>query len=495
MQLVSFILFITFSAAVFSQEDISSTDAGPYRKTSTSKHEMRLINSGTASLYARVDMIRRAKKSIDLETYIFKPDLAGKIILKELMEAAKRGVKVRVLVDKSPMDFKLNDHIAQVMKEHKIEVRFYNAAPILKVSSIQFRNHRKLMVRDGEEAITGGRNIADEYFDLSPKFNFLDRDATVEGEIVSSMGQTFENFWNSRLTEIPKKPEVPVENVHGEGDSLYQSRLYEYEKKEKEAWLLFTPDEGVEKILKLLETEGKESFLEHKKLICPEVAFASDREGASFKESLNREKYSSKYRLLRQEIFKWLDEKLQDEMILDTPYFLNNTVTEKLLYYLQKKKAKIKLFTNSLASTDAIPVSTVFGSSITEFTAHDNFKAFVYKGKYSNERKMSNKAVKSATWGTHSKSMVFSKDAFMIGSFNIDNRSSYYNTELALFCSGSKELTDDVRNNIEKRMDNSYKLDANGVGEDCDVHAEVGTLKKMMYYLLKVPSHLLQDLL
>lgn len=464
----------------------------PYAKTSKKEHQMRVINSGIASLHARVDMIRRAKKSIDLESFIFNPDLAGKVILKELAEAAKRGVKVRVLVDKSPTAFKMNEYIAEAMKEHNLEIRYYNPAPIYKLSSVQFRNHRKLMVMDGEEAITGGRNVADEYYDLSKDFNFLDRDITVEGEVVKSMNQTFDNFWDSKLVEIPKKVEEPYRqpDVYGE-DPHYRGKKYYYDKHKKFAKSLFEPDEEVEKILKVLDKEGKESFLENEKRTCPEVTFASDREGASFTESLNPEKYKAKYRLLQKEILKWMEHKIKDEVVIDTPYFLNNSVTDKLFNYLEQKKANVKLFTNSLASTDAIHVSTVFNDSVTSFNAHDNFDAFVYKGRYSGEREVHDDEVKNATWGTHSKSIVFSDEAFMIGSFNIDNRSSYYNTELAVFCSGSPELTKDVKSNIQKRMENSFKLDS----DDCDVNADVGFFKQAMYYLLKIPSHMFEHLL
>jgi len=453
---------------------------------------MRVINSGIASLYARVDMIRRAEKSIDLESFIFNPDLAGKVILKELAAAAKRGVKVRVLVDKTPMSFKMNEHIAEVMKEHNIEIRYYNPAPVYKLSTIQFRNHRKLMVRDGEEAITGGRNIADEYYDLSKEFNFLDRDITVEGSVVKSMNDTFDNFWDSKLVEIPKKIEEPTPQpeVYGE-DPDYRSKKYYYDKAQKHARSLFEQDAEVDRVLKLLEKEGKESFLEYEKRTCPEVTFASDREGASFKESLNPEKYRAKYRLVQQEILKWMEHKIKDEVVIDTPYFLNNSITDKLFNYLEQKRARVKLFTNSLASTDAIHVSTVFNDSVTSFNNQDNFNAYVYKGKYSGERKIHDEEVEKATWGTHSKSIVFSDEAFMIGSFNIDNRSSYYNTELAIFCNGSPELTHDIRHNIQRRMENSFKLDS----DDCDVNADVSFLKKTMYYLLKIPSHLFEHLL
>jgi cardiolipin synthase C len=467
----------------------------PYRVTSKEKHEMRVVNSGIASLYARVDMIRRAKKSIDLETFIFNPDTSGKIILQELAAAAKRGVKVRILVDKSPSQWKMTENYAKVIKEQGIDIRYYNDSTILSPSSVQFRNHRKLMVRDGEEAITGGRNIADEYFDVSKRFNFLDRDVTVEGDVVKSMDKTFDNFWNSKIVKEPVLPERPYP-YGGEGqDPDYNAKLYYFEKAEKEASTLFRPDEETIKTLKRVELTGQTNFLENEKRNCPEVTFATDREGATFKESLKSEQYSKKYRLLRQEISKWMDEKIKDEVILDTPYFLENSMSEKLISYLQSKKTKVKLFTNSLASTDAIHVSTVFNDSVMNYTPFEDFKAYVYKGNYSGETKLDDEDVKKATWGTHSKSMVFSTDAFMVGSFNFDNRSSYYNTELAVFCSGSPELTADITNNIHKRVENSIKLDNNGDMDCNEVHPEVSALKKALYYIIKIPSHMFQHLL
>lgn len=487
MKFVTFIfLFLTFDLFA----ETSSTDEAPYRVTSTENHDMRVVNSGLASLYARVDMIRRAKTSIDLESFIFNPDTAGKIILNELAAAAKRGVKVRILVDRSPSQFQLNEHYAKAIKAQGIDIRYYNPASVFQLSKVQYRNHRKLMVRDGEEAITGGRNIADEYFDLSKSFNFLDRDATVEGEIVKSMDGTFENFWNSEMAEVPGEPRRPTPNGGMKNDTSYQQRLNQFERMKKKAGELFQADEETEKALKLVEESGKENFFRNEKHPCPKIAFASDREG-------NRSgKEGETYRLLRKEISKWMDEEIKDEVVLDTPYFLPSPLTQKLLDYLQSKKAKVKLFTNSLASTDAIHVAAVFNDSVMSYTPYDEFKAFVYKGNYSGEQNLPEET-KNAAWGTHSKTIVFNDSAFMVGSFNLDNRSNSYNTELAVFCSGSPELTTEIKTNIMKRMENAVPLDSNGdptCGQEGAL-PEVGFFKKLMYYLVKIPSHMFEDLL
>lgn len=480
-------------------------DIEPYRKYSNQKHDMRIINSGMASLYARVDMIRRAETSIDLESYIFNTDNAGKIILKELVAAAKRGVKVRILVDKFFGVFKLDEYYAQELKKHGIEVRYYNASSIFKFSTFQSRNHRKLMVRDGKEAITGGRNIADEYFDLSKDFNFLDRDATVEGEIVQTMNESFERFWDSPLTQIPTgKVDPPDRWDYERGESFdsfnYEFDLRKHERRVKEAEEALAPNEEHDKILKFAEEEGKKMLLSNDKHECPEVAFASDKEGAGFFERLKPKKYDLKYRHLRREITNWMEEKADpdEEMIFDTPYFLHNSVSDKISQLLEQRRSKISVMTNSLASTDAIPVATVFSDTIRRFTPLKNFKAYVYKGYPPKETKLMDESIEEASWGTHSKSIVFNDDSFMVGSFNLDNRSSFYNTELSIFCSGSEELTKDVKDNIKLRMTDSHSLDQKGdVEDECeDFNPQgLGFFKRAMYWLLKIPSHLIQSLL
>lgn len=500
MKLWAWIITIILGAAaiaVLSPEN----DVAPYRKYSNQKHDMRIINSGMASLYARVDMIRRAEKTIDLESYIFNTDNAGKIILKELVAAAKRGVKVRIMVDKFFGVFKLDEFHAQELKKHGVDVRYYNASSIFQFSTFQSRNHRKLMVTDGKEAITGGRNIADEYFDISKKFNFLDRDATIEGEIVETMQESFNRFWDSPLTQIPPdKVEPPRKDPFSNNDFQYENDLRFYNEKVKEAAEALAPDKKHDEILEYAMTEGKEMFLANGKHECPEVAFASDKEGAGFFERLRPKKYDIKYRHLRREIMNWMEAKARpdEEMIFDTPYFLPNSVSDKLTQLLEQRRSKVSVMTNSLASTDAIPVATVFSDTIRRFTPFKNFKAYVFKGHFPQETKLMSEEVENSTWGTHSKSVVFNDDSFMVGSFNMDNRSSFYNTELSIFCSGSKALTDDVKDNIKLRMGGSHGLDQDGEIEDeCeDLNPNgLGPIKKALYWLLKIPSHLMQSLL
>lgn len=472
-------------------------EKAPYRVTSTTPHDMKIINSGSASLYARLDMIKRAKHTIELETFIFSKDTSGRAIMKELVAAAKRGVKVRVLIDKAIINIKYDAYDAKFLKENGVDLRFYNDSSILNLSTTQYRNHRKQMIIDDNEVITGGRNISDEYFDLNKDFNFLDRDATVEGPVVSTMRETFDKFWNSKMTETPKLPTEPEPyhpSVDG-GDAKYENEMAYYKKKTREARALLNNSEEDENKIKFIMEAGKEAFdKDTKKHACPEISFATDREGAGFVASLS-DRYHKRYRHLRKEISKWMKDKTTNELMIDTPYFLNNNFTEDIDKKL-KNNIKVTVFTNSVASTDAIHVASVFNGSINQFTPSENFTAYTYKGVTADEGKTYNDRIRDGVWGTHSKSMVFNDNAFMIGTYNMDNRSSHYNAEMAIFCSGSKELTADVKNNIIHRTTKSNRLNAEGLPDDCSgLFGEVKTKKKLFYYLLKIPSYFLQSLL
>lgn len=497
LKIIILIMLVILSFSLTAEDQTEdSREKPPYRETSTTPHDMRIINSGSASLYARIEMIRKAETSIELETFIFNKDTAGRLILKELLEAAKRGVKVRILVDKATINIKLNEYDAQLLKENGVELRFYNDSSILNLSTVQYRNHRKLLLVDDKEVITGGRNIADEYFDLSERFNFLDRDASVEGPIVKTMRESFDKFWKSEMTETPKPVKVPEPyhpSVEG-GESKYEHELSEYNKKTAAAKNLLVPNSEDEKKLSFVLDTGKEKLNEMNKYPCPEISFATDREGAGFLASLN-ERYNRRYRYLKKEISKWMKDKITSELTIDTPYFLDNNFTSDIGAQLSKK-VKVNVFTNSVSSTDAIHVASVFNDSINQFTPNENFSAYTYKGKFSEDGKVYSDAIKNATWGTHSKTMVFNENSFMIGTYNMDNRSSTYNTELAVFCSGSKPLTDDVLNSIKKRMSGSNKLNTDGVPDDCSgLLGEASPSKKLLYYLIKVPSYFLQSLL
>ena len=205
------LLCVAISTSANARESIDlNSFKYPYLVEHARGNQVMVLNSGIASFQKRLDLIRQAKKSIEIEYFIYSIDTAGRLFTQELIKAAKRGVKVRIIVDKSLPIFELNKYYAKALKANNVEVKYYNDASIIRFSTFQFRSHRKLFVIDDKIAITGGRNLADEYYDLSGKFNFLDRDILVEGPIVKTMRETFEKFWTNKITVTPKFPKKPV---------------------------------------------------------------------------------------------------------------------------------------------------------------------------------------------------------------------------------------------------------------------------------------------
>src|SRR5690606_22588539 len=143
------------------------------------RHYALLLDYGQDALVSRLDLIRSAQRSIELQTYIFDEDDAGHLILDELMAAVRRGVRVRVLVDQLSA-LRQVDTLAALASAHvNFELRIYN--PVLGRARITYpmyawaaaccwrrlnqRMHSKLLLVDGLVAITGGRNYQDDYFD------------------------------------------------------------------------------------------------------------------------------------------------------------------------------------------------------------------------------------------------------------------------------------------------------------------------------------------
>lgn len=200
-----------------------STPAAP-------RHYALLLEYGQDAFVARLDLFRSAQRSIDVQTYIFDEDDAGRLTLEELLAAARRGVKVRVLIDQLSA-LRRVDTLAGLATAHRnFEVRIYN--PVLGRARISYpqyvlaaaccwkrlnqRMHSKLLVIDGKVAVTGGRNYQDDYFDWSDEYNFRDRDVLVAGPEVGAMQQNFDAFWASRRA-------VPIERLADVGDFLLRN--------------------------------------------------------------------------------------------------------------------------------------------------------------------------------------------------------------------------------------------------------------------------------
>jgi phosphatidylserine/phosphatidylglycerophosphate/cardiolipin synthase-like enzyme len=172
----------------------------------------RLISSGHVSLQIRLKLIEGAQSSIDVQTYQFRGDRSGFLIMRALRDAAARGVRVRVLVDDLYTD---GDDLLRLSLAARdgVDVRLFNpfsfgrdsialrmVGALFGDERLHRRMHNKLMVVDGVLAVLGGRNISDEYFDTQGDQAFYDFDVLVAGEVVPQVAVTFDPYWNSRYS-------------------------------------------------------------------------------------------------------------------------------------------------------------------------------------------------------------------------------------------------------------------------------------------------------
>ena len=172
----------------------------------------RLLPEAPTAFNARVALMRAALKSLDVQYYLIADDEVGRMFLRELRDAAQRGVRVRLLVDdlytggEDPL-------LAGLAAYPQVEVRVFNpfalrsGSPTWRIlsslsdfSRINHRMHNKLFIADNSVAVSGGRNVADEYFMRSPQANFIDVDVLSGGPAVRQMSAAFDGFWNSSLS-------------------------------------------------------------------------------------------------------------------------------------------------------------------------------------------------------------------------------------------------------------------------------------------------------
>jgi len=197
----------------------------------------RLLSENEQGLRWRLALIDSARHSLDLQYYVWWGDESGDLLMKRVIEAADRGVKVRLILDdlstilEDESHPKLRDTEAAVINSHpNIAIRLFNpwrsrplggraVEMINRMERLNHRMHNKLMIADNRATILGGRNIGNEYFGLSPDFNFRDLDVLGIGPVARQASEAFDRFWNSDWV-------VPVAAIDSAAapDALRQAR-------------------------------------------------------------------------------------------------------------------------------------------------------------------------------------------------------------------------------------------------------------------------------
>lgn len=457
------LIFILNVVAAFATQAAESFGEYPYyfvnNEAITGKtNEMQLLHSGIASFQKRVDLIRKAKKRISIEYFIWEQDKAGLLLFHELIKRAKEGIDVRIILDKSITVIEMDEFFAEAVSKYGIDLRHYNRA--LDPSTAQFRTHRKILVIDGEEGITGGRNIGDDYFDFDEVYNFLDRDIYVKGPIAKAMQDSFDAYWNDSIVKKSRILDSNPDSNRLFRDRRDRARYHRFrdevmERLRKEAFEWIEGHEAMEAVANEMEAVARPILNKYPILRCPQATYVSDKPGANFIKRLMTTKYKKNFRVTRKVLFDFMKNRTDKEIQLASPYFMLNEDWQNALSDLLRRNVDVKVFTNSLGSTDAFYVAANFYRIIPKWV-EAGLTTYIHDSKYDAIDPVLNETVANARWGMHEKTQVYDDDSFYVGTYNIDNRSDFYNAEMGVFCEGSKELAGNLLDDMRLRKEKGY---------------------------------------
>jgi phosphatidylserine/phosphatidylglycerophosphate/cardiolipin synthase-like enzyme len=415
-------------------------------------HFVTLLDHGADSLALRLHLVRSARRSIEVQTFIFAPDDSGYLFLDELIRAARRGVRVRVIADQL---FSLGDYtlLARLARAHaNFELRLYNPAfddaatqPLEFAASIlccffQFnqRMHNKLLLVDGETGLAGGRNYEDRYFDWDPAFDYRDRDVAVTGVNAGrQMQASFEQFWSHKRTRtMTQLKDVNRRVMQIDRDPAPPWDTPVWQRPDRVAAIQRQADDGN-------WITGR--FVSHGFRVA-QVDYFSD----SPNKPLEPENPADK--ALTRHIVDLL-EHARHEIVLQTPYLVISRPARRVFRGLRERVPDLRVIvsTNSLAATDAFYVYALSHKYKKRYIKHLGFEIHEFKPFPGDAARMipgyetlagsaddppqsdtTPVPVDKATGpriGLHAKSIVIDGRISLIGSHNFDPRSDNYNTE------------------------------------------------------------------
>lgn len=383
---------------------------------------------GIDAFAARAMSARQAGRSLDLQYYIWHDDLTGHLLAREAWRAAERGVRVRLLLDDISAGGK--DRPLLVLDGHpNIEVRLYNPfrnregiARLLEMLqrafSLNHRMHNKAWIADGRVAIVGGRNIGLEYFGASQDSNFHDLDLLMFGPEVAQASAIFDDFWNSGAA-------VPLSDL---------GRL------------------RMDDIRAIVERVGDEAGTAAARRYLERVE-ASPTVRAYLQQSLSPH-WSDGIRIVSDPPVKragdetsgWLVEQIDAALrgartsaLLVSPYFVPGDDTTALLTGLAGRGAHVGVVTNSLAANDVVAVhggyagyrKRLLGGGVHLYELRPEAADDV--GADAENARPRARAVGSSGASLHTKAFLVDGERGFIGSYNLDPRSAWLNTEMGVF--------------------------------------------------------------
>lgn len=339
------------------------------------RHYALILDRGPDAMLARLSLIRSATTAIDLQTYIFDEDDAGRLVLDELLKAARRGVRVRLLIDQLSALRRIDTLAALSAAHANFEVRLYS--PVLGRARINYpqyawaavccwsklnqRMHTKLLLVDGAVGITGGRNYQNDYYDWDNEYNFRDRDLLVAGPVAHAMATDFGLFWNDRRS-------VPAEHLDDVGGMLLKSGVPPLPQ------VAFEQPERAEAMRRDADDADLVSDrLAGQALPVGEVRYISD--------TPEKHRATAQSAAVASDSLRGLIESAQSEVLLQTPYLVLSKAAQDMFRQLRKRpnRPTVIVSTNSLAATDAFIAYALSYKYKRRYLREFGFNIFEYK--------------------------------------------------------------------------------------------------------------------
>jgi len=402
------------------------------------------LDSGQDALGARVGLIERAQKTIDIQSYLIKDDISGNLIALQLAAAADRGVRVRLLMDDALTD-EVDSGLLSLDEHDNIGVRVFNPFPrrrsrfislLANFNILNRRMHNKSFTVDNQVTIVGGRNLADEYYQSGGKAEFIDEDLLAIGTVVDDVSDGFDEYWNS--PEAIPMSAFDKMVAHGRvAESVEEARKYVAEHSDTA-------------FLKGLNASLVDDFVAGRlELVAAEAEVVQDHPHKV--RNLIRRGTSATVAYLQKMVSS-----ANEELIVISPYFVPQKQGVDFFGALVKKGVRVVIISNSLASTNHSSVHAVYARYR---------KPLLRQGVELYELRPRFEAMETETKLTlHSKVATVDRTRMFVGSFNLDPRSLYLNTEMGLGVK-SQELAGSMADSILDTLpDFAYKLRLSGKG-------------------------------
>jgi len=403
---------------------------------------MQLLGKGLDAFVGRAVLARQAERSIDVQYYMFHQDTVGRLLINELLDAADRGVRIRLLVD--DMYGEEADDVWSTLDSHpSFEVRLFNPFVRGRSKNLQFitrfrtvnhRMHSKTFTVDNQVTIVGGRNIGDEYFDADPNLAFADMDVMAIGPVVPEVSTEFDEYWNSEHA-YPISTLLAKTAENTALDKLRQDMDVFYQEKSTTAYI------------DALENSDFAKALMNK---TAQFGFAKAMVIHDSSEKLTKGK-DWQEELLISQLAPYIQE-ATEEFILVSPYFVPGQRGADALCKLSEQGVRVRILTNSLVSNDVAAVHTgymrhrkqLLRCGVELFELNEQIKKV--QGKH-------------FTWlpglsksSLHAKTMAFDHKAMFVGSFNFDQRSLHINNEIGILFY-EPEITNQVMKSFDRHIE------------------------------------------